>query len=386
MKAKVAFLLELSEGWLGGINYYRNLLNAVDQYGSGDIDFFVVVPKDIDATILGEYSKNITIHKTNLFKKWRLCGFCRKVVNKILGKDYVMATYLRFHGIQIISHNQSDLYFPGIKIMSWIPDFQHKHCPEFFSADAIKGRDKTFLKLAQDSDIVILSSYDAKRDFVDSFPKYRDKSEVLQFVPTLNLQNSVDAKTALSKYSLPEKFFFLPNQYWIHKNHKVVLQALKTLRDAGEDDIVVVSTGNTSDYRAPGYFEEIKAFIKDNNLEANYKILGLIHYDDVQALAEQCHAYINPSFFEGWSTTVEEAKYRGKCIILSDLAVHREQNPKYGVFFDPKNPEELADKMLEVWNKPKIQDDREKLEGMNSKMKKRFAKRFEEIIRRVIVN
>lgn len=384
MKVKAAFLLELSEGWLGGVNYYRNLLHAVDRYGSDDIDFFVVVPKDIDKSMLGEYSQKITIHKTNFFKKWCLSGFCRKALNKIFGKDYVMAAYLRFHGIQIISHSQSGLYFPGIKTMSWIPDFQHKHCPEFFSASDIKSRDKTFLKLAQDSDVVILSSYDAKRDFADSFPKYRDKSEVLHFVPTLNLKNSVDAKSALSKYSLPEKFFFLPNQYWIHKNHKVVLKALKILRDAGYEDIVVVSTGNTSDYRAPGYFEEIKVFIKDNNLEANYKILGLITYDDVQALAEQCHAYINPSFFEGWSTTVEEAKYRGKCIILSDLAVHKEQNPKHGIFFDPNNPKELAEKMLQVWNAPRIEEDKEDLIRFNESMKRKFAQRYEEIIMRAI--
>lgn len=384
MKVKVAFLLELSEGWLGGVNYYRNLLKAVDQYGSGDIEVVVVVPKDTDESVLGSYSDNITIFKTNLFKKWRPSGFCRKAINKIFRKDYVMASYLRVHGIQIISHNQNGLYFPGIKTMSWIPDFQHKHCPEFFSADAIKGRDKNFLKLAKDSNIVILSSYDAEHDFADSFPKYRDKSEVLHFVPTLNLQNSVDAKVALSKYSLPKKFFFLPNQYWIHKNHKVVLQALKVLRDAGEDDILVVSTGNTTDYRAAGYFEEIKAFIKDNNLEENYKILGLIPYDDVQALAEQCHAYINPSLFEGWSTTVEEAKYRGKCIILSDLAVHREQNPKHGIFFDPNNPGELAEKMLQVWNAPRIEEDKENLIRLNESMKRKFAQRYEEIVMRAV--
>jgi glycosyltransferase involved in cell wall biosynthesis len=36
-------------------------------------------------------------------------------------------------------------------------------------------------------------------------------------------------------------------------------------------------------------------------------------------------ALINPSLFEGWSTTVEEAKSTGTPMILSDLGVHREQ-------------------------------------------------------------
>ena len=48
-------------------------------------------------------------------------------------------------------------------------------------------------------------------------------------------------------------------------------------------------------------------------------------------------AVINPSLFEGWSSTVEQAKAYNKKIILSDISVHREQKPKYSYFFHPKN-------------------------------------------------
>ncbi len=36
-------------------------------------------------------------------------------------------------------------------------------------------------------------------------------------------------------------------------------------------------------------------------------------------------AVINPSRFEGWSSSVEEAKALGKPLIVSDIPVHREQ-------------------------------------------------------------
>lgn len=52
---------------------------------------------------------------------------------------------------------------------------------------------------------------------------------------------------------------------------------------------------------------------------------------------------INPSFFEGWNSTVEECKSIGKNIILSNLNVHLEQDPPGAIFFDPNNAEELAD-------------------------------------------
>jgi glycosyltransferase involved in cell wall biosynthesis len=56
--------------------------------------------------------------------------------------------------------------------------------------------------------------------------------------------------------------------------------------------------------------------------------------------------FINPSLFEGWSTTVEEAKALGKFIILSDIKVHREQNPKDAVYFNAKDSVDLVEKMI----------------------------------------
>jgi glycosyltransferase involved in cell wall biosynthesis len=56
-------------------------------------------------------------------------------------------------------------------------------------------------------------------------------------------------------------------------------------------------------------------------------------------------AIINPSRFEGWSTTVEEAKSSGKTVLLSDIPVHREQDPPHGKYFSVDSASELADLM-----------------------------------------
>jgi glycosyltransferase involved in cell wall biosynthesis len=61
-------------------------------------------------------------------------------------------------------------------------------------------------------------------------------------------------------------------------------------------------------------------------------------------------AFINPSYFEGWSTTVEEAKSMGKGVLLSDIPVHREQSPQLGVYFHPDDPEALAAALLDAWS------------------------------------
>jgi len=63
----------------------------------------------------------------------------------------------------------------------------------------------------------------------------------------------------------------------------------------------------------------------------------------VYALLRVSAALINSSRFEGWSTTVEEAKSFGVPMILSDLDVHREQTAGMAMYFGTDDPTALAD-------------------------------------------
>jgi glycosyltransferase involved in cell wall biosynthesis len=73
--------------------------------------------------------------------------------------------------------------------------------------------------------------------------------------------------------------------------------------------------------------------------------MGAIPYEDMLGLMYHSIAVINPSLFEGWSTTVEESKSLGKKVLLSDIDVHLEQSPKRALFFNPNDSDELADLM-----------------------------------------
>ena len=48
-------------------------------------------------------------------------------------------------------------------------------------------------------------------------------------------------------------------------------------------------------------------------------------YIDLMSLMFYSIAVINPSFSEGWSNTVEQAKAMRKKTIISNITVHREQ-------------------------------------------------------------
>jgi glycosyltransferase involved in cell wall biosynthesis len=155
------------------------------------------------------------------------------------------------------------------------------------------------------------------------------------------------AKEITAHYDISYEYFYLPNQFWVHKNHQIVIKALNILKKMGKK-VLVAASGLSEDYRAPGYYQQLCDLIKKYSIDAEFRYLGMIPYEHVLALMKESIAVINPSFFEGWSSTVEEAKSMGKLLLLSDIVVHREQAPPEGRYFDPNDETMLAEAMLDT--------------------------------------
>jgi glycosyltransferase involved in cell wall biosynthesis len=94
--------------------------------------------------------------------------------------------------------------------------------------------------------------------------------------------------------------------------------------------------------KSKGYVEGLTDYIAANKLEKHIQFLGLIPREDQLCLMKNSLAIVQPSYFESWNTTVEDAKALGKFIILSDLTVHKEQISENVYFFNPDKAEELA--------------------------------------------
>jgi len=244
-----------------------------------------------------------------------------------------------------------------IPLVVWIPDFQSRRLPEMFPSNEREALGLYRRRMIRHADRIVLSSHDAAKDyisFVRDFSSFvptecAEKARVLPFVAQLSESvYQTDPVWICMEYCLPDKFIYLPNQFWKHKNHRVVIQALKKCRARGVE-ITVVCTGNTNDHRDPGFFGGLMLEISKEGVRDNMIMLGLVPREHLPALMRQSLAILQPSLFEGWSTTVEEAKSLGKSVVLSDIPVHREQNPPNALYFDPHSPEALADCLMQVF-------------------------------------
>ena len=374
---KVGFIGSVSKEWMGGLNYFKNLLFAINSIE--ELEVFVFVGKKIDIETKRMFQEYATVIEDSVFDRKSIKWFLSKIEQKIFKTNILLENILKKYSIQILSH-AAITNLKTIKTINWIPDFQHIHLPQMFSEKEIQNRNNNFFKLIRDSDLIVLSSFDALKDMKKFAPNYEYKARVLQFVSQPNSRyfelDEHDKSLLLQKYEIKDDFFYIPNQFWKHKNHMMIFEAISELKKDGVE-INIVCTGYLGDYRNKTYIYDIRKVVKLNNLEDNIKLLGLVDYKDVFALIKFSKAVINPSLFEGWSSTVEECKSVGKNMILSDLDVHKEQYPN-AVFFKRDSIKSLK----EVLKSYKIENENN-VEPLEARTKK-FANIYVSVCKEVL--
>lgn len=361
---KVGFYTEFSNEWLGGIVYLKNLIFAITSHTT-QIEPIIMCPEIPKETDISHLFQNTTVYQDIRFKE--------KFYATLLEASKKL-------GIKLISHQFLYGDHHPFKVVGWIPDFQHKHLPQMFSEEERLERERRFLDASKASNTMILSSNHALNDFRKSFPEYVSKGKVLHFVAQIDaIYRNISYEHISKKYDIRSEYFFLPNQFWKHKNHHTVFKAIRELKNT---DILLLCSGHLNDYRHRDHIQTLTHFIQDNGLENNIRLLGTIPLEDVHALMHHASSVINPSLFEGWSTTVEECKSMGKPMILSDIEVHREQNPPVSDYFRPDDFQGLAD-LLKKHTKTKKAIPNPNIESLikhNQHRTRAFYKNYETIV------
>jgi glycosyltransferase involved in cell wall biosynthesis len=389
---RIAFWFDAPIGYSGGLNYIGNLLHALSVVNRDDVQPYVFFATDVPEAVIRRFEKYATVVRTSILQRKTLPWLAHKLLYKIAGSMAMVNLLLKRHGIELLSHAWTPyLGKRPIKVISWIPDFQYLHLPAMFpNLDADK-ESRVNRQIALHADAVVVSSAHALADLHSLLPREQlPPVEVLRFVSqpfTAPERPQPDLDQLEAKYQFTGKFFLLPNQFWAHKNHEVVLRALAEAKTEGLS-MTVLMTGNTKDYRLSGtpYVDSLHAFVREHDMEKEARILGMIDYDDLLALMRHCVGFINPSRFEGWSSSVEEARSVGKPILMSRIPVHIEQAPAHGVYFDSDDATGLKEQMRELWETHASVDQAARAEAARLALQQRtqaFGETYLQLIKRV---
>jgi glycosyltransferase involved in cell wall biosynthesis len=327
---RVGLLDQSAKGWSAGETFTRMMLACLE---------LAKADRDIEVVFLSRSEEN---GPPSSFKS----VFIGEQTNRTQWTEIVENTGLDV----IIPVRDQTIYDVDLPIVGWIPDFQHLRLPEFFDPEEIRLREQGFLVIAQKSSVILMSSESARLDFEELFPDQAAKARVAHFPSILWTFDRGDDSAIIRKYHLPRKFALVANQFWRHKNHRILPPALELLKHR-RIEINLVVTGLPSDYRDLDN-KSLSQFFQESamrDVAGSIHFLGQIPYSDLVAVMRTAALIIQPSFFEGWSTSIEDSKALGRPLVCSDIPVHREQVPEALGFFDPKKPEMLADLLAEIY-------------------------------------
>jgi glycosyltransferase involved in cell wall biosynthesis len=346
---RIAFQLPDDGVWTGGVNYLETLCRALLTHPDLGYEPIVFCNPDADTQLQSRFESLLGIRLIcdPIMTRRRRAGLIGAVA---FGRNRSILALCERNRCDVIME-AADFFgwrFP-VACLAWVPDFQDRHLPHLFSPRARYQRSLgMWLQLAAGR-TVLVSSEDARRDCERFYPQARARTAVARFAVRPALQPGENDPQIPEKYRLPARFFYLPNQYWVHKNHSRVVDALRLLRDRGMN-IVVASSGNPQDPRRSDHYARLQAKVAAERLTEHFRFLGSVPARDVALLMRSSAALLNASLFEGWSTTVEEGKSLGVRMMLSNLAVHREQTGAGAEFFDPNDPLAIAASLEKVWS------------------------------------
>ncbi len=227
-----------------------------------------------------------------------------------------------------------------------IPDLLPEFYPDFFRRDLLEWSQRRYPASCRDATKVITFSEFSRSTMVD---RYNIAPEKIHVIPHavgeefLLPRNGSAVEAIRTRYALPPEYAFYPANTWPHKNHPTLLKALHLLRVKHGRRLVLVFTG----IKREGHEAFLKAAV-EYDLNEQVRHLGYIEKHDMPLLYRGARFMVFPSLFEGFGLPLLEAMASDCPVLCSRVASIPEVVGHAALFFDPHNPEDIADAIHRV--------------------------------------
>jgi glycosyltransferase involved in cell wall biosynthesis len=144
-------------------------------------------------------------------------------------------------------------------------------------------------------------------------------------------------------YDLPEKYFFYPATFWLHKNHAGLFSALAKLKHRYPDMRLVLAGAKQN-----GYEEAVKQ-VEALGIRDNVIFLGYVPDEHMFELYRRARALIMPSFFGPTNIPQLEAFVAGCPVAVAGIYGIPDQVGDAALLFNPKSTDEIANAMERLW-------------------------------------
>jgi len=195
------------------------------------------------------------------------------------------------------SPSAKPLYLQNTNYSTTIYDICHRDYPEFSEVrkfNIYKLREILLNNTIGQSVFVITESEELKNKININFSKDIDRIVAIPNAPSpfLNHEYSkLDETNFLKNNDIKFPYFFYPAQFWEHKNHIRILQAVKKIVVSGKK-VHFIFCGHDK-----GNLSFVKSKINELELNNYIKILGFVKNHELTILYKNCKAVVMPTYF-----------------------------------------------------------------------------------------
>jgi glycosyltransferase involved in cell wall biosynthesis len=290
----------------------------------------------------------------NVFKKQNtaFCFRLRRRILKLLGR------YSEPHNLDDILHSESidllwilgpynlDITIPYVFTV-W--DLGHRMLPAFPEVSTEgwlwNDREAVYQKMLYRATYIITGNEIGKMEILNNYAVNPEKIQVMPFpVPYFCFKN---AEKLLKKHNVKMPFIFYPAQFWAHKNHIAIIEAIAWMRNVKNVIIYCYFVG--SDYGNEKY---IRSVIKKQELEGQIFVLGFVDREMLTYLYQNALACVYVSLMGPNNLPPLEAAALGCPLIISNIPGHLEQMEGAGLSVDATSPAAIGEAVLTLYHNP----------------------------------
>ena len=283
-----------------------------------------------------------------------------------IGGAYRKAIDLAPVGGSLLSKLQADLLFCPftapfffdaiVPTVSVVYDLQHVYYPQFLSPAEIEERDRNFRKAIRVSSRVVCISEYVRGTVLNATGMDPERLKTIHILLPRRLANPKEdvRSKVLEKWGLTSgQYLFYPANFWLHKNHEMLLTAFAIFRSKQRDSGLKLVLTGASGARA----EYVRTAAAEMGISDHVLFLGYVPEEELSALLYSCAALIFPSLFEGFGMPLLEAMAAGKPILCANSTSLPEVAGDAALFFDARKPGEIAAAIARFENEPELRLD-----------------------------
>ena len=239
-----------------------------------------------------------------------------------------------------------------------VHDLQHRLQPEFpevSEGGEFERREYLYRNAARTARALLVDSETGKEDLLELYADEgieKDRIFVLPFLPPPRPPLPEHGRADLVS-NLPDRFLFYPAQFWPHKNHRRLVEALALLKEEGLE-VSLVLTGSTSGKLRKRTFQEAMTRAAELGVVHQISCLGYVDDSDMSVLYDRALALVFPTFFGPTNIPIIEAWTVGCPVVTSDIRGVREQVGDAGLLVSPESVEAIAEGIHSVWSDPSL--------------------------------